>query len=126
MKRFALTSLLVLTGFTSLTSLTPLTAQDRPLSPPGTAATMVGGQWVKNADGEMVYQGGKWIEVSYSRPILRQRDNIFGSGATYGKTVAGDAPVWRVGANQTTSFTTEVPLVFGANTLPAGEYSMFV
>ena len=36
------------------------------------------------------------------------------------------APVWRVGANQTTRFKTEVPLVFAGKTLPAGEYSLFV
>jgi len=26
----------------------------------------------------------KWIEVTYSRPMLRQRANIFGTGAEYG------------------------------------------
>ncbi|HUE85170.1 MAG TPA: DUF2911 domain-containing protein [Vicinamibacterales bacterium] len=100
--------------------------QSRPLSPPGTATTMVGGQWTKNAEGNPVYEGGKWIEVTYNRPMLRQRPNIFGTGADYGKLVTGDAPVWRVGANQTTRFKTEVPLVFDGKTLPVGEYSMFV
>ena len=37
-----------------------------------------------------------------------------------------DAPVWRAGANQTTRFKTEVPLVIGGKTLPPGEYSLFV
>lgn len=105
----------------------PVSAQqERPLSPAGTATTMVGGQWTKNAEGNPVYQGGKWIEVAYSRPMLRQRASIFGTGADYGKLVTGGAPVWRVGANQTTRFKTEVPLVFDGKTLPAGEYSMFV
>ncbi len=36
------------------------------------------------------------------------------------------SPVWRAGANQTTRFKTEVPLVFAGKTLPAGEYSLFV
>ena len=99
--------------------------QQRPPSPPGTATTMVGGEWVKNDQGNLTYQGGRWIEVSYSRPMLRQRDNIFGSGTDYGKTVTAGAPVWRVGANQTTAFKTEVPLVFDGKTLPPGEYSMF-
>jgi len=101
-------------------------AAQRPLSPPGTATAMVGGEWVKNADGNPVYQGGKWIEVSHSRPMLRQRENVFGEGPEYGKGVLAGAPVWRVGANQTTRFRTEGPLVFGGKTLPAGEYSMFV
>jgi len=100
--------------------------QDRPLSPPGTATTMVGGEWVKNERGNLTYQGGKWIEVTYSRPMLRQRENIFGTGAEYGKTVLAGAPVWRVGANQSTRFKTEVPLMFGAKTLAAGEYSLYV
>ena len=101
-------------------------AAQRPLSPPATATTMVGGAWVTNAEGNLVYEGGKWIEVAYSRPMLRQRANIFGAGAGYGKAVLAGAPVWRVGANQTTRLKTEVPLVFGGKTLPAGEYSMFV
>jgi hypothetical protein len=104
----------------------PMAQQDRPLSPPGTATAMVGGEWVKNDQGNLSYQGGKWIEVVYSRPMLRQRDNIFGSGADYGTAVNAGAPVWRVGANETTVFKTEVPLVFAGKTLPAGEYSMFV
>ncbi len=97
----------------------------KPASPPGTAATQVSGKYVEGARGTS-YQGGKWIEITYGRPILRGRTNIFGSGADYGKTVNGGAPVWRAGANQTTRLKTEVPLVFGGKTLPAGEYSVFV
>ena len=123
MKRLTFLCLLVLTAAT----LVPLSAhQERPLSPAGTATTMVGGQWTKNAEGDSTYQGGKWIEVAYSRPMLRQRAGIFGAGADYGRLVTGGAPVWRVGANQTTRFKTDVPLVFDGKTLPAGEYSMFV
>lgn len=75
--------------------------RQRPLSPADTASTLVGGEWVKNAQGNLVYQGGKWIEVIYSRPMLRQREKIFGSGADYGKAVIAGAPMWRVGANAT-------------------------
>lgn len=100
------------------------TAQ-RPLSPPGTAATQVGGQWVKGERGER-YENGKWVEVVYNRPLLRQRPGIFGSGEEYGKRVNGNAPVWRLGANQSTRFRTEVDLKFGDKVLPAGEYSMFI
>ena len=35
------------------------------------------------------------------------------------------APIWRIGADISTRFTTEVPLIFGGATLPAGQYSMF-
>jgi len=97
----------------------------RPASPAGTVATQVGGKYVQGQRGPS-YQGGKWIEITYGRPILRQRANIFGSGADYGKTVSDGSPVWRAGANQTTRLKTEAPLVFDGKTLPAGEYSVFV
>lgn len=119
-----------LTGLLVLTLLTPVTAgaQDRPLSPPGTASTMVGGNWVKNAEGNAVYEGGKWIEVTYSRPMLRQRADIFGNtaGANFGKAVLAGATVWRAGANNTTVLKTEVPLTIGDTTLPAGEYGILI
>ena len=98
-----------------------------PLSPPGQAATQVGGKWV-TPEGSTVprYTEGKWIVIEYGRPILRGRKQIFGSGADYGKKVNDDGPVWRAGANMTTRLKTQVPLVFGGKTLPAGDYSMFV
>jgi hypothetical protein len=99
----------------------------KPASPTGTAATQVGGTWAKaTPDAEPRYAGGKWIEITYGRPILRGRTAIFGAGADYGKKVSDGVPVWRAGANQTTRFATEVPLVFGGKTLAAGEYSVFV
>jgi hypothetical protein len=97
----------------------------KPASPPGTAATQIGGKYVAVQGGQR-YQDGKWIEVTYGRPIKRGRQNLFGSGADYGKAVSDGSPVWRAGANQTTRFKTEVPLVFDGKTLPAGEYSVFV
>ena len=103
----------------------PAIAQgDRLPSPAGSAATQVGGKYVKSEEGR-VYQGGKWIEITYSRPIKRGRD-LFGSGASYGKTLYDGAPVWRAGANVSTRLKTEVPLVIGNKTLPAGEYSLFI
>jgi hypothetical protein len=99
-----------------------------PASPRGLAATQVGGKWVdaaKPGDAPR-YTEGKWITVDYGRPILRGRPNIFGSGADYGKKVNDDGPVWRAGANQTTRLRTEVPLIIGGKTVPAGEYSVFV
>ncbi|MDQ3070154.1 MAG: DUF2911 domain-containing protein [Acidobacteriota bacterium] len=123
MKRLVLSLALALVAASSTVS---AQQPQRPLSPPGTATAMIGGEWVKAANGRMVYEGGKWIEITYNRPMLRQRASIFGSGAEYGKTVLGEAPVWRLGANQSTRIRTEVPLVFDGKTLPAGEYSMYV
>lgn len=97
-----------------------------PASPPGLAATQVGGEYTKNAQGRESYQGGKWITVTYSGPIKRGRD-VFGTGADYGKSLlVGGATVWRAGANQSTRLKTEVPLVIGGKTVPAGEYSLFI
>lgn len=109
-----------------LAASTALAQPSRPLSPPGVAATQVGGKWTTDKDGERTYTGGKWIEVNYSRPILRGRADIFGKGADYGKQVTGDAPIWRAGANLTTRLKTEVPLEIGGKRLAPGEYSLFV
>jgi hypothetical protein len=97
----------------------------KPASPVGTAATQVAGKYVQVGTNQR-YQDGKWIEVTYGRPIMRQRQNIFGAGADYGKVVNAGTPVWRAGANQTTRLKSEVPLVFDGKTLPAGEYDVFV
>jgi hypothetical protein len=98
----------------------------RPASPTGTSATQVGGKYSKPAGAdEPVYSGGKWIEVSYGRPIKRGRD-LWGAGASYGKMLNADAPVWRAGANVSTRLKTEVPLVVNGKTVPAGEYSLFI
>ena len=100
--------------------------QERPLSPPGSATAMVGGEWIKDASGATVYQGGKWIEVTYGRPMLRQRANIFGSGAEYGVAIRAGATLWRAGANNTTVLKSEVPLAFAGKTVPAGEYGVLI
>ncbi len=111
---------------TPAASTTPA-APRRPASPAGTAATEVGGSWgAADKDGAQRYTGGKWIEITYSRPILRGRSNIFGSGPDYGKKVNAGAPVWRAGANQTTKLKTEVPLEIGGKRLAPGEYDLFV
>ena len=86
-------------------------AEDRPASPPGMASTQI---------------GDAWIDVTYSRPILRGRTGIFGSGEEYGKTVNGGAEYWRAGANATTKIKTDVDLMVGDKKVPAGEYGIVV
>ena len=86
-------------------------APARPMSPEGSAQVQVLGTWTKPARpaftlGRETYQGGKWIEITYGRPLQRGRD-LFGSGPDYGKA-ANDVgapglpppPVWRAGANK--------------------------
>jgi hypothetical protein len=108
-----------------------------PMSPEGTAHAQVLGQWVKGDRpaftlGRETYQGGKWIDITYGRPLRRGRD-LFGSGADYGKAALDVGapgfpapPVWRAGANASTRLKTEVPLTFGTKSVPAGEYSLFI
>ena len=96
-------------------------AQDRPLSTRGHAATQLGGSY----DDEGRYEGGSWIDVRYGRPILRGRRGIFGAGEEYGQRIYAGAPLWRVGADQTTTFTTEADLLIGGQRLNAGEYTLF-
>ncbi len=74
---------------------------------------------------ERRYEGGKWIEITYGRPIKRGRD-LWGSGADYGKSAVAGAPMWRAGANVSTRLKTEVPLVIGGRTVAPGEYSLFI
>ena len=101
----------------------------RAASPRGQASTQVGGTWesgeARGVAGGRTYSGGKWVDVDYGRPILRGREGLFGSGDEYGQGFLLGAPVWRMGADQSTRFTTEADLMFGGQRLPAGEYSMF-
>ena len=106
-------------------------AQERPMSPNGTAAAQVQGKWVKPAGrgaptlGGENYEGGKWIEIVYGRPLKRARD-LFGSGAEYGRAALVGAPIWRAGANVSTRLKTEVPLMIGGKRVAPGEYSLFI
>jgi hypothetical protein len=97
----------------------------RPASPAGTAAAEIGGKYDTSGD-EPVYKGGKWIEITYGRPIRRGRDVLGGDGAKYGKLANPDAPVWRAGANNSTQLKTEVPMVINGKTVAPGTYTMFV
>ena len=86
----------------------------RPASPSGSSATQLG-------------KDGKWIEITYGRPLKRGRD-VFGSGANYGKEfiLQNGQKVWRAGANVSTRLKTDVALQVGGKTVPAGEYSLFI
>jgi hypothetical protein len=95
-----------------------------PPSPMGQAQAQLGGRWEKTADGER-YRDGKWLVVNYGRPLLRGRTGIFGSGADYGKRVSPDAAIWRMGANDSTTLTTQAPLQIGGGTLQPGVYNLF-
>jgi hypothetical protein len=91
--------------------------ENRPQSPNGSAVAQVMGKYVKPEGrgaptlGGANYQGGKWIEITYGRPLKRGRD-LWGSGANYGKDALVGTPIWRAGANVSTRLKTEVPSLF--------------
>jgi len=78
-----------------------LAAPQRP-SPPGTAETTI---------------NGKKITIKYSRPSAKGR-KIFGGLVPYGQ-------VWRTGANEATSLTTDADLMFGSVKVPKGSYTLY-
>lgn len=92
----------------------------RPASPPGSSATEVGGRH----DERRGYVEGRWIEITYGRPIKRGRD-LFGP-PDFADALNDGAPVWRAGANVSTRLNTEVPLEIGGTTIAPGEYSVFI
>jgi len=93
-------------------------------SPDGSSAAQVGGRYVTGPENP-IYQGGKWVEILYGRPLKRGRD-LWGSGADYGKKLNDGAPVWRAGANVSTRLKTEAALTIGGKVIAPGEYTMFI
>ncbi len=71
-------------------------------SPPGTAEVTL---------------KGKKITIDYSRPFLKGR-HVGQELAPYGK-------VWRTGANEATTLTTEIGLDIGGVKVPAGKYTLW-
>jgi hypothetical protein len=99
-KRVAILALIIL-AFASLTA--AQTDNSQPLSPPASA--------------ECKLPGGKTIKTDYSSPRLRGRKMI-GEHDPYGK-------VWRMGANDATTFVTGAALTVGGKEVPAGSYTLF-
>jgi hypothetical protein len=64
------------------------------------------------------FADGKTISVNYSSPRMRGR-KIFGDLVPFGE-------VWRVGADDATSFVPAVDVTVGGKNIPAGRYTMFV
>jgi hypothetical protein len=106
------------------TTTAPTEAQRRQTSPDGHAATEIRGRYVGSRI--QSYVDGKFIEISYGRPIKRGRD-LFGSGPmSYGNRLNNGAPVWRAGADVSTYLMSELPLVINGKTVPAGGHTLFI
>ena len=62
-------------------------------------------------------KGDMELEVFYNRPYKKDR-NIFGGLVPYGE-------VWRTGANEATTFTTNIDLLVDGSLLEAGKYTLW-
>lgn len=62
--------------------------------------------------------GGKKVTIKYSAPSMRGR-KIFGGLVPYGQ-------VWRAGANEATTLTTDGDLMIGTLSVPKGSYTLWV
>jgi hypothetical protein len=71
-------------------------------SPPGTAECTI---------------NGKKVTIEYSRPSLK--------GRKLGTDLAPYGQVWRTGANEATTLTTEIDLNIGGTKVPAGKYTLY-
>lgn len=60
---------------------------------------------------------GKKITIDYSRPSLK--------GRKVGQELAPYGKVWRTGANEATTLTTETDLNIGGTKVPAGKYTIY-
>ena len=60
---------------------------------------------------------GKSVTVDYSSPRMKGR-KIFGGMVSYGQ-------VWRLGANEATTFVTTADVNVGGKTVPVGSYTLF-
>ena len=94
---------LFLVIFLAVPAACAIPAEAQVLSPPARAAC-------KFAD-------GKTISVNYSSPRMRGR-KIFGD-------LVPLAEVWRVGADDATTFVPSVDVMVGGKNIPAGKYTMF-
>jgi hypothetical protein len=101
MRRQAI-ALLMLGAVTTLSMAAQQDKSSRP-SPPGSA--------------QISFADGKKVTINYSRPSAKGR-KIYGGLVPYGQ-------VWRTGANEATSLTTDTDLVIGGTTVPAGNYTLY-
>lgn len=111
----------VLTVIVAGTAISAQESDTRPLSPAGRSATQIGGDVF---DGRLGHVGGKWIEITYGRPLKRGRD-LFGP-EDFVEFLNDGAPVWRAGANVSTRLFNEVPLELGSTIVPPGEHTIFI
>ena len=68
------------------------------------------------ASAQFTFPDGKTLKIDYSSPRMKGR-KVEGGLEPYGK-------VWRVGANEATTFVTDTDLLVGDKEVPAGSYTL--
>lgn len=68
------------------------------------------------AHAQCKFASGKTVNVDYSSPRMRGR-KIYGGLVPWGK-------VWRLGANEATTFVTDTDVIVGGKKIPAGSYTL--
>ncbi len=74
------------------------------------------------ASAECKFADGKTIKVDYSSPRAKGR-KIFGEASETALVPYGE--IWRTGANEATSFVSDVNLTVAGKAVPAGSYTIF-
>jgi hypothetical protein len=124
MNRVTTASILVIASVAGVFSQPSSQGQGRSPSPDGIASVQLG--WRAEESPALRIANGKWVDVIYGRPLRRGRADLFGTGGNYGTALKGDKVVWRAGANVLTRLRSEIPLLFGGKTVPAGEHCLFI
>ena len=99
----------ILTIAAVIASALPSMAQQKRVSPHETVSAVI---------------DGNRVTIVYGRPYTKdphsgEARKIWGNLVPYGK-------VWRLGADEATSLTTQKPIVFGETTIPAGAYTLYL
>lgn len=100
-KSMVVFAIALIAGLSTFVMGMPQDANKRP-SPPGTAEITL---------------AGKKVKIDYGRPSMRGR-KIFGELVPFGQ-------VWRTGANEATTLTTDTDLDIGGARVPAGKYTLY-
>jgi hypothetical protein len=108
MKKVALLTGLLFALSTFAAAQMNMSQEKKPLSPP--------------ANTECKFSDGKTIKVDYSSPRAKGR-KIFGPASENALVPYGE--VWRTGANNATTFVTDVAVKVGDKEVPAGSYTIF-
>ena len=102
MRRYLIAFILTMFALAASAAPPPQADKSQRPSPPGTAEVTL---------------KGKKITIEYSRPFLK--------GRHVGQELAPYDKVWRTGANEATSLTTEIDLNIGGASVPAGKYTLY-